>query len=66
MAAEGRLFHLAEKAQRFSSPYSQYLKGSCREDRCSLFTYSHTERTKGNSYKLHWDGFGPSEINFLQ
>lgn len=31
---------------------SQYLKGSYKEDRGSVFTTCHMERTRGNDYKL--------------
>jgi len=34
-----------------------HLKGCYKEDRDSLFTSSHVEKTKGNGYKLHWEKF---------
>ena len=30
----------------------QYLRGSCKEDGGSLFTWTHMERTRGNGHKL--------------
>ncbi|GAB0181377.1 hypothetical protein GRJ2_000603000 [Grus japonensis] len=35
----------------------QYLKGGYKEDRGSLITRSHMEKTKGNGYKLHQERF---------
>ncbi|KAK4825635.1 hypothetical protein QYF61_001420 [Mycteria americana] len=35
----------------------QYLKGNYKEDRGSLFTWSHMKKTKDNGHKLHWEGF---------
>lgn len=35
----------------------QYWKDGYREDGGSLFTRSHTEKTRGNRYKLHWERF---------
>lgn len=35
----------------------QYLKGSYTEDRGSLFSRSHAEKTRGNGYKLHQETF---------
>ncbi|KAK4828698.1 hypothetical protein QYF61_000536 [Mycteria americana] len=52
-----RLKELEEKAQRDLNTVFQYLKGSYKEDRSSLFTSSHMEMTRGNGYKLHWERF---------
>ncbi|GAB0184611.1 hypothetical protein GRJ2_000926400 [Grus japonensis] len=35
----------------------QYLNASYKENRRSLFTRSHMERTRGNGYKLHQERF---------
>ena len=36
-------------------PVSQYLKGSYKEERGSLFASSHVEKTRDSGYKLHWE-----------
>lgn len=46
-----------EKAQRDIIAVFQYLKGSYKEDRGSLFTRSHTEKIRGNGYMLHTEMF---------
>lgn len=50
------LFSL-EKAYADLIPVFQYLKGSYREEGGSLFTRSHTEKTRGNRYKLYQERF---------
>lgn len=40
-----------------SAQCSLYLKGVHREDRGSLFTGRHMEKTRGNRYKLHRERF---------
>jgi len=35
----------------------QYLKGGSKENRGSLFTRSHMEKTGGNAHLLHWERF---------
>ncbi|KAK4806910.1 hypothetical protein QYF61_012631 [Mycteria americana] len=50
---EERLKELEEKAWGDLITVFQYLKGDLKEDRGSLFTRSHMEKTRGNGYQLH-------------
>ncbi|KAK4824881.1 hypothetical protein QYF61_021088 [Mycteria americana] len=70
LSSEERLKELGEeKAQGDLITVLQYLMGSYKEDRGSLFTRSHMMRTKGNGYKaavnkhpqvlLCWAAFQP-------